>query len=213
MKDESVLCVRPSRLADCGIIGQGFIPFGHEVQMYRFLDGCRDFIPRALCETDESWRQVIPYIVGISKDAGLFTYLRAEAGGESRLHRLRSLGIGGHVNVADGAGEGGRKSFLAAVRREVKEEVLYDKTLSSTTWIGMINDPSNPVGRVHLGIVGILSVRKGPILAAPGNDHFDDCRSLSYVEAMQWPSADWESWSRLTRDAIMGRPALWSPYG
>jgi predicted NUDIX family phosphoesterase len=210
-ENESVLCVRPTRLAECLIVGQGFIPMGHEVQMYRFLDGARDFIPRALCETDESWRQVIPYIFGISRETGLFTYIRAKAGGEERLHERRSLGIGGHVSVTDGDGEGGRKSFLAAVRREIKEEIIYERKNSSLMWYGFINDTSDPVGRVHLGIVGVLAVRIGPILPAPGNDHFADCRSLSYSEAMQCD--DWESWSRLVRDALISKPIIWSRGG
>jgi predicted NUDIX family phosphoesterase len=206
-KDESVMCVRPTRLAECMIVGQGFIPIGHEVQLYRFLDGCRSFIPRSLCETDESWRQVIPYIVGNSMDEGIFTYTRATKGDEARLHKRRSLGIGGHISIGDANGEGGRKGFLAGMRRELKEEILYEKQGSCLQWYGFINDPSDSVGRVHIGIVGLLHVKTGPILPAPGNDHFEDCKCMSYSEVINCD--DLESWSRYVRDAIVGNPKTW----
>lgn len=209
-EDENVLCVRPTRLAECGLIGQGFIPLGHEIQMFRFLDGCQDFIPRSVCETDEAWRQVIPYIVGVSADEGIFTYVRDSKGTEGRLHHRRSLGIGGHVAQED-APNGGRKGFMAALRREIKEEVIYEKTNSLIMWLGIVNDVSDPVGRVHLGIVGALIVRDGPILPAPGNDHFRDCKCMSYSEVMMVD--DWENWSSLVSSYILGRPNLWAQRG
>jgi predicted NUDIX family phosphoesterase len=202
--DESVMCARPSRLAECGIVGRGLVTIGHESQIFRFLDGCRDFIPRSLCETDEAYRQVIPYIVGNSMEEGVFTYIRSARGGEPRLHARRSLGIGGHISTEDAGGEGGRKGFMAGMRREIKEEILYEKKDSNLQWYGIINDPADDVGRVHLGIVGFLHVKHGPILPAPGNDHFEECKCMSYSELIM--CEDWENWSRYVRDAIVGNP-------
>lgn len=58
------------------------------------------FLERDAAERDEGYRQIIPYVV-LRAPAGIFSYARTSRGREARLHGLRSIGVGGHVNPGD----------------------------------------------------------------------------------------------------------------
>ena len=93
---------------------------------------------------DPSWKQVIPYLV--LRDRGsLFLMRRTRAGGDQRLHERYSIGIGGHVNPEDGGVTGG-------MAREWAEELEADWT-PDFELVGLLNDDTDPVGAVHLGVV------------------------------------------------------------
>jgi predicted NUDIX family phosphoesterase len=103
--------------------------------------GYRD---RQEVESDPSWKQVIPYLV--LRDRGrLFLMRRTRAGSDARLHERYSVGIGGHVNPEDGGIEGG-------LVREWREEIDAGFTPVFRP-IGLLNDDTDPVGQVHVGIV------------------------------------------------------------
>lgn len=124
---------------------------------------------RYLAETDDSLKQIIPYVLFIHEEE-IFSYVRGKQAGESRLVGNRSVGIGGHINPEDETlfGEADVSSdmetYLRAVRREIEEEVVveggYEPEIAA-----LINDDSNPVGRVHFGVVHLCrladkSIRK-----------------------------------------------------
>src|SRR5207302_9579435 len=113
--------------------------------------GRAEFRPRSEMESDPSFKQVIPYVVFRCGDS-VFCYTRGSSQGETRLHRLRSLGVGGHVDEADADGRATLDAYEAALRRELDEEVEIGCD-GAIRRVGLINDDSNPVGQVHLGVV------------------------------------------------------------
>ena len=58
------------------------------------------FLDRAAAEDDPCHKQLIPYCIFRHRDR-ILHYTRGKSGGESRLHALGSVGIGGHVNPID----------------------------------------------------------------------------------------------------------------
>ena len=58
------------------------------------------FLPRSAAERDPDFKQLIPYAALRHRDK-VFAYRRG-GGAETRLHGRWSIGIGGHVNPADG---------------------------------------------------------------------------------------------------------------
>jgi predicted NUDIX family phosphoesterase len=100
--------------------------------------------PRPEAEIDPSWKQVIPYLV-LRDGERIFLMQRTRAGGDDRLHERYTIGIGGHVNPADGDVDGG-------LRREWQEEMVAD-FMPEVRPLGVLNDDSDPVGSVHLGLV------------------------------------------------------------
>ena len=132
---------------------QGFS--GREPERYlRLADALGCFRPRSLVEDDPALKQIIPYGL-IFHGREVFLMRRSSKGGDARLHQRASLGVGGHVNPIDG--ESGSRSVENALHRELGEE-LYVETPFRATPVGVLNDDSNAVGRVHFGVVYAIEV-------------------------------------------------------
>ena len=119
-----------------------------------FVQGVPCFMNRAQVEKDPGYKQLIPYVI-MGHDGKYLSYVRGKRAGETRLVGLRSIGIGGHINPADDMplfNTNFYETYLAAVEREVAEEVSV-KTSHTNHIVALLNDESNEVGSVHLGIV------------------------------------------------------------
>jgi predicted NUDIX family phosphoesterase len=116
------------------------------------------FSPRSSCETDTNLKQLIPYIAIVSGDK-ILAYERSSSGSEERLHGQMSVGVGGHVNKEDGFNNP-VLAFMEGAAREAKEEigVEVDLTTLGKSIYGLVNDESNPVGQVHLGVCIVLKL-------------------------------------------------------
>lgn len=148
---------RPRLFPDC--YPQGFVPFGDALDREAFLGRIHEhgfFVERDHAEREPSLKQIIPYTVVESGGLVLRTR-RLPKGGEARLHGKLSIGIGGHVNPVD-RGPTAKSDFLEdATLRELTEE-LHLEGAGQPRHLGVLNDDSNPVGAVHLGLVQLLSV-------------------------------------------------------
>jgi predicted NUDIX family phosphoesterase len=119
-----------------------------------FVQGVPRFMNRSQVEQDPSYKQLIPYVI-MSHDGKYLSYVRGKRAGEARLVGNRSIGIGGHINPADDMplfNNDFYETYLAAVDREVAEEVSVE-TSHTNHIVALLNDESNEVGSVHLGIV------------------------------------------------------------
>ena len=162
------------------------------------------YLPRAAAETDESHLQLVSYAV-LTCGERVFTYHRGAAGGETRLHAKRSLGVGGHINPVDGPP--GRDAYLAGHRRELAEEVVLPAGCDDRI-VGFLHDPSTPVGRVHLGVVHRLGL--------PNTDGFRVLDAglvdgaFRPLPEVRRPAHEFESWSRfvLAADLLGGKAGL-----
>jgi predicted NUDIX family phosphoesterase len=158
------------------------------------------FVERAYAERTPALKQVIPYSV-IECDGRILLFRRLATGGEARLHGKHSIGIGGHINPEDldvtacGASANARNPIDAGTRREIDEELAVSGEYKVTR-IGLLNDDSNPVGAVHVGVVQVVRVR-GSV----------DIREREQLEGRLVPSdelsallaqgANFETWSKL----------------
>jgi predicted NUDIX family phosphoesterase len=119
-----------------------------------FVQGIPRFISRSQAEVDPAYKQLIPYVI-ISHNGRYLTYVRGRRAGEARLLNLRSIGIGGHINPADDMplfNADFYEAYLSAVEREVAEEVSVEANHTDSI-VALLNDDSNEVGSVHLGVV------------------------------------------------------------
>lgn len=159
---EEVLVVPRSLLDDIGSF-QGILTDGMDAAIARLLDPANHFfMDRAKAEDDPSHKQLIPYCV-IRCGSRVLNYTRGKAGGEARLHAQRSVGVGGHINPIDtGGGRTGPEAYHAAVERELHEELVF-KVAHNNKVIALLNDDSNPVGQVHLGVVHLIELESDDI--------------------------------------------------
>ncbi len=110
-----------------------------------------EFHPRGLMEDDPTYKQIIPYLV-FTHQGRYFLMERHAKASEQRLKSKLSLGIGGHIRKEDMANG---KSIFDWARREFHEEVNYQGDLTIKP-LGILNDDSNEVGKVHIGFVFLL---------------------------------------------------------
>ena len=191
---EQVLVVRREEIFPDGA-WHGFVT--ENLDRYRSVIRERHlFKARAEVEDDPTFQQIIPYVVFRHRDRYFLTH-RLRASSEKRLRKQYSLGVGGHINPGDlQSGD----PILDGLRREWEEEVVYEGSFEANL-IGLLNDESAPVSKVHLGVVFIvdgdtpnIAIREtkklgGELLT------LDEMRSL-YLQM--------ESWSQIVYDKLAG---------
>lgn len=151
-QEEQVLVVERKVVEQVGM----FHGLAFDVERYLgrlFAQGVPRFMPRSQAEKNPDYKQLIPYVI-MACDGKILSYVRGKRAGETRLVGNRSIGIGGHINPADDVIPlfGIYEAYLAAVEREVDEEVSVE-TKCTKNIVALLNDDSNEVGQVHLGIV------------------------------------------------------------
>lgn len=114
------------------------------------------FVEREHAERTPTLKQIIPYTL-FTLDGKVLLLRRLRTGGEARLHDKLSIGVGGHINPEDLAG-GDTDPIHAGSQREIEEEIEVRGSYELRS-VGFLNDDSNPVGAVHLGLVQIARVQ------------------------------------------------------
>jgi predicted NUDIX family phosphoesterase len=152
------------------------------------------YLERPIAEESPAFKQLIPYVV-VRDGEETFLMERTAAGGDPRLHGKGSIGVGGHLNPVDR----GQDPLLAGLAREWAEEL-------DATWaprfelVGMLNDDSNPVGSVHLGVV--FTVAAGGPLQVRETDKLTGHLASPGEVAAAW--ARLETWSQLVASELLG---------
>ena len=151
---ENVLVVRTELLnkfiqGRCGMISE------KRDEIVKTIKDMHEFIPRPDAEQDPSYKQIIPYVI-LRQGDKIFTTRRLNKGTEARLHGKLSIGIGGHINPVDETDR--EKVLMRGLERELEEEVSIEKR-SELVPLGVINDDTNGVGSVHLGLCFTMEVQ------------------------------------------------------
>jgi len=146
--DEYILVVKRSTLFPEEPAWQGLQPINK--RMMHIIEQEQEFHPRSLMESDPTFKQIIPYLVFTYKGSYFLMQRRSDAS-EQRLKNKFSLGIGGHIRKEDITSS----DIISWAQREFHEEIAYSGTYQVTP-LGIINDDSTEVGRVHLGLVLVL---------------------------------------------------------
>ena len=160
--DERVLVVPGAELDRLGRF-QGFSAEADRYITALLVPELMQYRPRSEVENDPGFKQIIPYVVFRCAGA-VFCYTRGKSQGEARLHRLRSLGVGGHVSEEDAQGGKSLDAYESAMRREIDEEVEVASP-GRISRVGLINDDSTPVGQVHLGVVHLFELERPHVTA------------------------------------------------
>ena len=154
------------------------------------------FEPRASMEADPSFKQIIPYVV-LRDGERYFLMRRTRAGGDARLHDAWSIGVGGHVNPGDADLAGG-------LLREWTEELVAD-FVPAFRLVGLLNDDTTDVGRVHLGAVYLAEAGGRPVAIR----ETDKLSGAFATPAQVREVADrLETWSRLAFEFVEDAFAL-----
>lgn len=200
---EHVLVVPTSVFHEVG----HFQGFHHDAEKYLsalLRPEWMSYRPRNEMEQDPSFKQLIPYVLfrfrRAEGETDLFAYCRGSGQGEARLHRKRSVGIGGHISSEDVLTDNLTDVYREGLRRELAEEVQI-ATEYTESCVGIINDDQTDVGRVHLGIVHLFDVLAPHVVAR--EDDIADGRFVSIDELLAQRD-QFETWSQICLDALFG---------
>lgn len=186
--DELVLVIPrdgvPGGLDFTGVVDRPFAPVLEAVAAYG------EFRPRGKVETDPSLKQIIPYLL-LRDGERIFLMKRTSAGGDERLHERYSIGVGGHVNPGDA-------DVIGGLNREWREEIDAD-FVPEFEPIGLLNDDSNPVGAVHLGLVYAADAAGRPVAIRETHKLSGEFVTMDAVAAVQ---EKLETWSALLFDFL-----------
>ena len=158
------------------------------------------FMDRGKAEDDPSFKQIIPYAL-FHHDGKYLHYTRGKSGGESRLHAQGSVGVGGHINPVDERADPlGKATYLAGVEREIDEELNITGGHQNRI-VGLLNDDSNDVGKVHLGVVHIFDLESEDVTSA--EDALANLAFQSSEDLTGKLHGSLETWSRFCVDKLI----------
>ena len=158
------------------------------------------FMDRGKAEDDPSFKQIIPYAL-FHHDGKYLHYTRGKSGGESRLHAQGSVGVGGHINPVDERADPlGKATYLAGVEREIDEELNITGGHQNRI-VGLLNDDSNDVGKVHLGVVHIFDLESEDVTSA--EDALANLAFQSTEDLTGQLHDTLETWSRFCVDELL----------
>jgi predicted NUDIX family phosphoesterase len=154
---------------------------------------------RSMMEENENYRQVIPYILVQNRDTGMFLLSRRTSKQEeARLHDKYSIGIGGHIDFHDPY-LSNRVIITEAAHRELQEETGWVTDGDSLLFQGIILTDTEPVDRVHVGILyHYITELKDPHSEDGKHEHeWADCERLLQVYGKM------ERWSQIVFDSYI----------
>lgn len=191
---EQILVVKREHLFSGKDAWQGLARVNFDVFL-NVIKEKQEFIPRAFAEEDEGYKQIIPYLIFNFADR-YFLMKRKSKATEARLRDKYSLGIGGHIREADIKSD----SIIDWAKREFNEEVHYSGKLEVEP-LGILNDDSNSVGRVHIGFVFLLK-GDNPNISIKSELESGQLVSLEQCNAIR---SNLEEWSQIVLSHLESR--------
>lgn len=173
---------------------QGFRKtFGHG--LIRKLEEKAIWLDKEIAEKDSNHKQLIGYTIIIdNEDDNIYAYQRAMNNQykETRLQGKWSIGIGGHVEKIDS----GFSPILDSVIREIDEEIEESGGYSYPELIGIINDDSDEVGKVHFGLIFYCVTNSKEI--KPKDQEISEGKFLTYNDLLNiCKKENMENWSKI----------------
>ncbi len=165
-----------------------------------FVPGVLRFMARSKAETNPDYKQLIPYVI-MTCGGKYLNYVRGKQAGETRLVGNRSIGIGGHINPDDEAplfDVDSREMYLTAVKREVAEEVAIEANHTDRI-VALLNDDSNEVGQVHLGVVHCWTLDSEKVSK---REQMITQMNFMSPDELREVRESMETWSRLCLDGL-----------
>ena len=200
-KRDELLIVVPLERLQAANLPQGFDPNPDPILAAAFNSGVPRVMPRSAAEADPRFKQIVCYVI-VRCGSQIFHYRRSRVAGEQRLAGLRSLGVGGHLNAEDVGSALDLSGLERAMRRELAEEVILPEA-PSIRYLGIINDDSTEVGKVHVGLVVLAEIENPDVQlrdATLVEGRFDSPETLVSM------GSEFETWSRLCLTALINLP-------
>lgn len=192
MKNENILVVKREKLFPQNAF-QGLLAANTQ-KFLEIINKEKEFKARPQMEEDPEYKQIIPYLLFKHEDR-YFLMQRKATSTDQRLKNKYSLGIGGHMRQEDmSTGD----NIFEWGKREFHEEINYEGNLKISP-LGILNDDSNAVGQVHLGLVLLLEGDSSEISV---RSELKSGKLVTPSECLNFYQ-DLETWSQIIFDALL----------
>jgi predicted NUDIX family phosphoesterase/dephospho-CoA kinase len=176
------------------------------------------FLPRIAAETDKEFKQVLSYVMIKYGDSVLRFTRGSYTSVRDYLKGRYCIGFGGHVRGSDFNLLSLKDSGYAnSIYRELNEELRLSPgaiNANSIRTIGVLNDDSSDLGKVHLAFIHLLELDETTV----GTDAKDLKRERSVNQLRFVPIAElgkeferYEYWSKLCIKAYFRKQAVIRP--
>ena len=165
------------------------------------------FQPRSVMEQDPSYKQLIPYVIfrhEADEGTELFHYTRGSGQGEDRLHSKMSIGVGGHISTLDANQAEVASIYQVGLQRELAEEVDLQSVYRESC-VGLINDDTTEVGRVHLGVVHLFDLQQPRV---EPREREIEAAGFAQLGTLWQDFERFESWSQICLRALFETPEM-----
>jgi predicted NUDIX family phosphoesterase len=162
-------------------------------EVFSIIESRHFFIDRPVAEESPQFKQIIPYVV-IAHDDAYFLLRRLKKQTEARLHEKLSLGIGGHINPDT-------PTLLGGLQKELEEEVHVADPYE-LKFVGILNDDTTEVGRVHVGAVYVLTASTRNVVVRETEKMAGEWVAMSDLAAVR---ERMETWSQIVFDEVIAR--------
>jgi predicted NUDIX family phosphoesterase len=197
MKEEMILVVRRATIEKLGMWHGLNFDAGRYLPVLLAREN-NFFMPRSAAEKDPAYKQIIPYAL-LVHGGKVLHYVRGKKSGEQRLVSKGSIGIGGHMNDEDeGLFAMDEAAYLEGVRREVCEELKIGTGYRNRV-VALLNDDSNEVGQVHLGVVHLFELEEPKV---EKNEAMITNLAFLSPEELRERREMLESWSQICLDGL-----------
>jgi predicted NUDIX family phosphoesterase len=188
---EQVMVVERAQLAEF-LVERGLVTEKTDGFFDRIVDQ-HFFIDRPTAEVSPQYKQIIPYVV-IRHEDSYFLLQRSPKQTEARLHHKLSIGIGGHINPDT-------PDLLDGLQKELEEEVHVEGDYD-LSFVGILNDDTTDVGRVHLGAVYVLNALQRTVTVRETEKMTGRWATVAEIEQVR---ENLETWSEIVFDALLHR--------
>lgn len=169
------------------------------------------FLRRDRAEANENVKQVVACAL-VRSESRVLCVRRTKKTDRGALRLRHTVLFGGHVDKEDARS---RTRLEDAVRRELEEELGLTDTAPQL--LGAVTDPSNPVGRLHLGLVFDVQIAGKQVVISPelDNQEFVNARATARYELADWAGITkvqktLDPWSGLVLGSTLGEAILQS---
>lgn len=193
--DEEIFVVNSNDI----VLYSGFKSYDSQIgqQYIEYLKHQGFFIKRYDAEFNPRYKQIIPYCLVKSGNTGAI-YMTQRIKGDSRLIGRVSIGQGGHINPID---DDSNNIILSGIKRELNEELgIVDKDIAEIFLRGTIYDPSDEVGKDHLGLIFQVTVINDDIKVAE-KDTLEG--SWAFIKKLKDNYDNMENWSKIVFDNVV----------
>lgn len=165
------------------------------------------FGDRKALETDESQRQLIPYIV-LKHRGKVAVFQRTAKSGEPRLSGKQLIGVGGHIDSLDAmwCDQNIKQFVMNCMKREIFEEIrfLNKCTFSDPEAKGLLVCHETPVDRVHIGMLFFIEVNETSNVTPEFRSNDSEIRFRGWEYPTRLDQKGFETWSKIAIDVLTG---------